>query len=119
MGVFLIHPSEYEYTRLLSAKNDPKVEFEVAMSEQGFLNVLYRELWLDIGFPFNANLAVFTQQPQYWKTHEQEIRIIHYTMNKPWACTEEYVEVCKLWQSFGFNANLGIVQVKRNAYYTI
>jgi hypothetical protein len=42
MGVFLIRPSPSEFRRLLALKDDAGVQFETAMSEQGFLNEVYK-----------------------------------------------------------------------------
>lgn len=99
MGVFVIRPNSSEYTRLLSLQQDASVVFETAMCEQGFLNVIYRDAWEDIGFRNNANLAVYSQNRTHWDEHESDINIVHYTMNKPWACAEEYRAPCSWWSS--------------------
>merc|ERR1712070_637015 len=83
MGVFFIHPDYAEYQRLLHLQKDPLATFEVAMAEQGFLNAVYKSQWHDIGFEYNANLAIFSQDRSYWDSHEARIRILHYTMSKP------------------------------------
>ena len=100
MGVFVIKPNKDEFLRLIKLKLDPKFIFTTAQSEQGFLNVAYKDQWYEIGFENNANLAVYSQKPDYWKERENEINVIHYTMQKPWDCTDEYKAVCKLWQDF-------------------
>jgi alpha-N-acetylglucosamine transferase len=102
MGVFVIKPNKEEFVRLIKLKNDPNFLFETAMSEQGFLNVAYKDQWYEIGFENNANLAVYSQKPEYWKERESKINVIHYTMNKPWQCGNEYKAVCQLWQESGY-----------------
>ena len=97
MGVFVIQPNSSEYSRLLRLQQDSSIEFETAMCEQGFLNVIYRDEWEDIGFQNNANLAVYAQSRAYWDEHESEINIVHYTMNKPWECTDAYRVPCSWW----------------------
>ena len=97
MGMFMIKPDHSEYTRLLKMKDT--VKFETAMSEQGFLNVVYKGKWLDPGFEFNANIAAFSQIPTFWKSIEEKIRIIHYTMEKPWKCSYTYKKLCDLWRN--------------------
>ncbi|KAJ1466232.1 hypothetical protein T484DRAFT_2517935 [Baffinella frigidus] len=67
------------------------------MSEQGWVNVLYKTKWENIGFVHNANLAAYVQDRQLWDRLEEHIAIIHFTMNKPWACTEEYAAICRVW----------------------
>lgn len=97
MGVFIIHPNTKEYERLLSLQKSGKIKFQTSMSEQGFLNVVYKNDWYDIGFEHNANLAIFSQDRSYWDKHERDIRIVHFTMNKPWKCSHEYSHPCSWW----------------------
>ena len=98
MGVFVLRPNLAEYARLIQLKNDANFKFETTMSEQGFLNVVYKNQWLEIGFENNANLAVYSQLPDYWKAREANISVIHYTMEKPWDCGNTYKPVCDIWR---------------------
>ena len=100
MGVFVIHPNMSEYNRLVAMQRDPSIKFETAMCEQGFLNVIYSDAWEDIGFVNNANLAIYSQDQAYWNANEHLINIIHYTMNKPWNCGDEYAAPCELWKAW-------------------
>ena len=98
MGVFVVAPSRTEFERLLKDKDDPRVEFESTMSEQGFLNVIYQGNWGEIGFRNNANLAVYTDDRPYWDRHEaMGINVVHFTMSKPWQCSDPYQAICELW----------------------
>ena len=69
------------------------------MAKQGFLNVVYKNQWYDIGFEHNANLAIFSHDHSFWDPHEKEIRIVHYTMEKPWGCSPHYGIPCSWWDS--------------------
>ena len=106
LGVFVLKPNLTEYSRLIRLKNDPRFHFETSMAEQGFLNVVYEKQWFDIGFENNANLVVFKRANEYWRARSHNIKVIHYTMVKPWACEwpredgNDYLEPCKLWQEF-------------------
>jgi alpha-N-acetylglucosamine transferase len=100
MGIFSIKPNKTEFNRLIRLKNDYNFTFEVEMSEQGFLNEAYRNQWFDFGFENNANLAVYSQKRQFWNEHEPNINVIHYTMNKPWDCSSEYMKICDKWKNF-------------------
>lgn len=98
MGVFMIQPSAYEFQQLLHSKDDPDFHFETMMAEQGFLNVYYQGKWTDFGFCNNANLAAYKDDPDLWsREFTAGINVIHYTMSKPWACTQEYAPVCDMW----------------------
>jgi len=99
MGVFLIQPSAAEYSRLLQLQRGGKVKAAPTMAEQGFLNQVYRDQWHDIGFEYNANLAIYAQDRTYWDKHFSKVRIIHYTMSKPWACEPAYRGVCDIWKT--------------------
>jgi lipopolysaccharide biosynthesis glycosyltransferase len=100
MGVFMIKPSHAEFKRLVELKNGNSIHFETAMSEQGFLNEVYKNQWGNIGFRNNANLAAFTQQRKFWDEKEAAgLNVIHYTMVKPWACEPAYAKVCSLWDN--------------------
>jgi hypothetical protein len=102
MGVVMIRPSLAEFERLMRLKDDQTFHYETAMAEQGLLNRVYPSgTWGEIGFRNNANLAAYTADRQLWDQAEAEgINVIHYTMNKPWACAWPYLHICALWLSF-------------------
>mmetsp|Transcript_8606 Transcript_8606/g.12712 ORF Transcript_8606/g.12712 Transcript_8606/m.12712 type:complete len:331 (-) Transcript_8606:49-1041(-) len=99
-GVLLLHPSEEEFERLHTLLRSGLV-FDYIMSDQGFLNEVYKDDWHEIGFVNNANLALYRFQRQYWDQFKlEDINIIHYTMKKPWTCRPNestYGPQCKLW----------------------
>ncbi|GFH46233.1 nucleotide-diphospho-sugar transferase [Chaetoceros tenuissimus] len=98
-GVLLVHPSEKEYDRLMTLLRSG-IEYEYIMSDQGFLNVVYKDDWHEIGFLNNANLAVYTKDRKTWDSNNiDDINIIHYTMKKPWKCGANgpYGPICKIW----------------------
>jgi len=100
-GVLLLHPRESEFERLVQLLRSG-IEFEYIMSDQGFLNVVYKNDWHDIGFVNNANLALYRFQRKFWDQHQlSDINIIHYTMEKPWKCNSQdnrYGPICAVWQ---------------------
>jgi lipopolysaccharide biosynthesis glycosyltransferase len=98
MGVFMIKPSATEFKRMVELKDGESIQFETAMSEQGFLNEVYKNQWGNIGFRNNANLAAYTQQRNFWDEKEAAgLNVIHYTMEKPWGCGPQYAKICSLW----------------------
>jgi hypothetical protein len=99
-GVMLLHPSTSDYEFLTKKLMDESFEFEYVMSDQGFLNAVYKDEWHEIGFVNNANLALYTKKRPFWDEHKlEDIRIIHYTMQKPWKCNinGRYGPICKVW----------------------
>lgn len=99
LGVFSLIPNRTEFNRLMQLKNDKNFEYEKIMSEQGFLNNVYKGQWLDFGFKNNANMAVYSSDREYWKQQEKDIAVIHYTMSKPWDCPDLYKEICDPWKN--------------------
>jgi glycogenin glucosyltransferase len=100
MGVFVMRPNVREYEKLLALKNDPSFKFETVMSEQGFLNAVYKDRWFDFGFEYNAMFAVYLFQPEYWLRRATRLKVIHYTMLKPWECTKQYERFCSIWNRY-------------------
>ena len=99
-GVMLLHPSLIDYEFLMQKLMDETFEFEYIMSDQGFLNAVYKDNWHEIGFIYNANLALYQFKRDFWDQHKlEDIRIFHYTMQKPWRCNPNgpYGPICKLW----------------------
>jgi len=98
-GVMLLRPSKLEHKRLVDLLYSG-LKFEYIMSDQGFLNEVYKNNWHEIGFVNNANLALYQFQREFWDGYKlEDIHIIHYTMQKPWKCRPNgpYGPLCKLW----------------------
>eukprot|EP00197_Chlamydomonas_leiostraca_P012012 CAMPEP_0202860986 /NCGR_PEP_ID=MMETSP1391-20130828/2531_1 /ASSEMBLY_ACC=CAM_ASM_000867 /TAXON_ID=1034604 /ORGANISM="Chlamydomonas leiostraca, Strain SAG 11-49" /LENGTH=407 /DNA_ID=CAMNT_0049540285 /DNA_START=446 /DNA_END=1669 /DNA_ORIENTATION=- len=116
MGVFGIIPNATEYIRLLSLLNANSIHYEVIMSEQGWLNVVYESVWCELQFRHNANLAVYyasehgTSLQGFWNA--QRVEIVHFTMSKPWECQVHYFKVCQLWEreSMAISSPLTVVR---------
>jgi hypothetical protein len=102
-GVYIVRPNRSEFERLIELKQDESVKFETIMSEQGFQNVVFKDQWFEIGFQHNAMSAVFTWDNKFWRQiadDKKGIRVIHYTLEKPWKCSEVFKELCDLWNNF-------------------
>ncbi len=110
MGVFVIHPDKNEYQRLLTLQQDPSIKFDTQWAEQGFLNVVYKNEWSDLGFANNALAWVSWQDHAYWSQNYAHVNIIHYAGMKPWLCFPDafiqwliypsayYIPLCQLWK---------------------
>ena len=116
-GVFVIHPDRHEYERLLSIQQDPSMQFDTSWADQGFLNVVYKDKWMDLGFTNNALVWMSWQNHGYWMRRYAAINIIHFTGAKPWACFPDvftewvtapsayYTEVCQVWRDIPSQCN--------------
>ncbi len=99
-GVMLLHPSLQTYDRLVVLLMQNAFNFNYNMADQGFLNVAFKDQWHEIGFLNNANLALYKFQKEFWDQYKvEDIRIIHYTMQKPWNCDlyGSYGPICNIW----------------------
>ena len=54
---------EAEFARLVKLLEDDAVAYEVAMSEQGWLNAVYKDRWIELPATLGANLAIWTYKP--------------------------------------------------------
>lgn len=120
MGVFVVRPSLEEFNRFMLLREDVNFRYEIKWAEQGFLNSVYNNsnqrggaLWHELDFVYNANIAVFTHMPDYWSRRERDIRILHYTVSKPWRCRFMYARVCELWMAYRLETDPPSVRLKQ------
>ncbi len=99
MDVFVVKPNQTEFDRLINLKNENNFKFNTYQSEQGFLNQAYKDQWYEIGFEYNANLAAYGQIRKFWDEREKNISVIHFTLNKPWACGDAFKDLCDIWRN--------------------
>jgi lipopolysaccharide biosynthesis glycosyltransferase len=100
MGIFVVKPNRTEFDRLIKLKEDENFKFNSGWAEQGFLNDVYKDQWYEIGFEYNANVAAYLQVRDFWNAREKNIRIIHYTLGKPWNCGDDLKQLCDLWRNY-------------------
>ena len=99
-GVMVLRPSLPEYDRVIGLLQRDEVKYEIIMSEQGFLNEVYHGKQVArLKFTDGANLAAMTAFKREWDEARPRIRLLHYTMSKPWDCHQPYTEMCSLWLS--------------------
>jgi len=100
-GVMVLHPNLKEHERLVKLLYSG-LKFDFIMSDQGFLNEVYKGDWHEIGFVNNANIALYRFQRKFWDQHKlEDINVIHYTIKKPWGCNSESLvrPLCEIWQA--------------------
>jgi alpha-N-acetylglucosamine transferase len=96
MGVFTVRPDIWEFSRLMDIKNW-FFDYQLDMAEQGLLQALYKP-WDEIDMQYNANLAIYLQDKALWESRRNSIKVIHYTMEKPFLALNEdtYIELSDL-----------------------
>ena len=80
-GVLALHPSndtfESLYARIADARYNPHE------AEQSFLNVYFGADAVRLPYVYNANLAIRERSPALWRAMRDELRVVHYTVPKP------------------------------------
>ncbi|RDB17126.1 Inositol phosphorylceramide glucuronosyltransferase 1 [Hypsizygus marmoreus] len=82
-GVLVFRPS----TEVLNVMKE-KIEtatFPLDQAEQSFLNLFFAANVLRLPYAYNANLALKKSSPALWAGMKDEIRIVHYTLTKPFV----------------------------------
>lgn len=59
-------------------------------AEQGFLNLYFGAQAIRLPYIYNANVAIKRKSPAVWDSLAQDIRIVHYTVAKPFLFEKEY-----------------------------
>lgn len=81
-GVFVLSPSRELWERMEEFRlNDPRVA-TFKYPDQNFLDVFFKDRWVPIGWQYNAMKTI-----RYWHTalwRDEEIRALHYVVDKPW-----------------------------------
>lgn len=82
-GVFLCRPSQPLWERIEKfRKEDPRVK-DFAFPDQNFLDVFFRDRWVSIGWQYNAKKTHRYWHSEAWR--DEEVRALHYIVDKPWA----------------------------------
>lgn len=80
-GVLFLRPNTAVFEDMIE-----KLETAVyppVMAEQAFLNVYFGSQVSRLPYAYNANLAAKQRNTKLWETMEDDIRILHYTLHKP------------------------------------
>jgi len=97
-GVLLIQPSKALFSSLM--KSLPVVQFERSQAEQSFLRVIYKFDTVLLPYKYNGNLAIQRSHPDDWRHIWQDMRIIHFTLKKPFLekdLVPEFHEAFLVW----------------------
>jgi lipopolysaccharide biosynthesis glycosyltransferase len=100
MGVFKINPNRTEYYRLMQIRNADTVEYEVSLSEQGWINRVYNSSWKELSYRYNANMIAVRNHA----IKESEVSVLHGTLPKfHYSCKERRFRValpyCNAWKA--------------------
>lgn len=95
-GFLVLEPNYSTFVELLE-KKDTFVNLQDP-SDQGLLNIHFENKWCRLPSCYNATRRAFMVAPDEWEAMENDLAVIHYTIQKPWL---ESVPKCesieKLW----------------------
>jgi glycogenin glucosyltransferase len=80
-GVLVLQPNWSTYESMLERMSDAR--FPLQEAEQAFLNVYFGADAVRLPYVYNANLAIVERSPALWDAMRDEMRIVHYTLPKP------------------------------------
>ncbi|KAG6830988.1 hypothetical protein H0H92_013460 [Tricholoma furcatifolium] len=82
-GVLVYRPDETVLERMKSVLEQAR--YPLQQAEQAFLNVFFAGSAVRLPYAYNANLAIKKISPALWEGMKDEIRIVHYTLVKPFV----------------------------------
>jgi inositol phosphorylceramide glucuronosyltransferase 1 len=89
-GVIFLRPSTAVFEHMLSVLSTTR--FPLYYAEQAFLNKYFAGWTLTLPPVYNANLAAKGRYPEWWANMQDERRVIHYTVVKPFI-TPQFKEL--------------------------
>ena len=82
-GVMVLRPSTSVFEDMKQKIH--VANFPLTMAEQAFLNLYFAGNGLRLPYIYNGNLAIKSRSPVLWEAMKPEIRIVHYTLTKPFS----------------------------------
>jgi hypothetical protein len=80
-GMLALHPSNTTFESLSARIADAR--YNPREAEQSFLNVYFGADAVRLPYLYNANLAIRERSPALWDAMRDELRVVHYTVPKP------------------------------------
>jgi glycogenin glucosyltransferase len=81
-GVLVLHPSSVVFKELIRTMSLPG-NYHPQMAEQSFLNAFFQLRYLQLPLIYNVNLAMYPAYPDLWKKMQEDFKIVHFTIVKP------------------------------------
>ncbi|GAB7362173.1 hypothetical protein MBLNU230_g2199t1 [Neophaeotheca triangularis] len=82
-GMFLFHPSEELWDRMMEYFNTSKELSSFKFPDQDFLAAFFKGKWRSLGWQFNALKTMRYWHENIWR--DEEVVCLHYIVDKPWA----------------------------------
>lgn len=82
-GVMFLRPDSSLFHAMVESL--PEANYPPTMAEQAFFNQYFATDVLRLPYAYNGNLALKQRSPHVWSGIQEEMRIIHYTLIKPFV----------------------------------
>ncbi len=93
--------NEYNNVDIFQLLKENKIDYYKGKSEQGWLNVVYRDVWFELAFFNNVLAAVNFNNKPFWSSVKSFIRGLHMTHRKPfselWGKDNEVNQIYYKW----------------------
>ncbi|OCB84590.1 nucleotide-diphospho-sugar transferase [Sanghuangporus baumii] len=94
-GMMFLHTSSSIFSDMLNKIET--AEYRRLDAEQGFLNSYFASQVVRLPHTYNANLVIKQRNPFLWGAIEEDMRIVHYTMMKPFI-SDERSRAIGIWE---------------------
>ena len=82
-GVMFLRPDSAVFNHMLEEL--PNARFPAQFAEQAYLNQYFAADAVRLPLVYNGNLAAKMRHPRLWESMHDQMRVIHYTMTKPFV----------------------------------
>ena len=120
-GVLAIKPDSTVFDDMLTRIY--RDDYKHGEAEQGFLNLYYGQQVARLPHMYNGNLAIKGKNRKYWDAIQDQMRIVHFTLTKPFDVLPRcggVNETCRLeeiWDTKRHKSFLETAKVERNGDY--
>ena len=85
-GVMFVRPDSAVFRHMLEVL--PTARFPLGFAEQAYLNQYFAADAVRLPVVYNGNLAAKVRYPAMWAAMESEMRVVHYTLTKPFLSAQ-------------------------------
>jgi len=118
-GVLAIKPDSKVFDDMLTKIY--RDDYKHNEAEQGFLNLYYGQQVVRLPHVYNGNLAIKTKSRKYWDAIQEQMRIVHFTLTKPFEmapkCGGEECTVEEIWDTRRHKEFVETAKTDRNGDY--
>ena len=114
-GLMAFKPNSKVFADMLSKVGS--VHFDRTAAEQSYLNLYYGSQVLRLPHVYNGNLAIKWKAGQYWTAMQEQLRVIHFTLVKPFdGAIKCASDVCTDREVFDMNRRKDFLEIAEKSW---